>query len=66
MLTVLVDHRQGDDNPREFEIDPTVLAGRVFYIPCIDCNGSGEYELPDYRTIPCVVCKTAGTCPVWI
>lgn len=63
----LVWHRTMDGAPHaNHNVTTGEIRARVFFVGCIECDGSGAYRLPDDTTIPCVLCKTSGLLPVWI
>lgn len=64
MRVVLV-YQQTHDNPiAGLRISDEDVLNGVAYITCRDCDGTGEFELPDDTKITCVVCKGSGREPV--
>jgi hypothetical protein len=63
----LVWHRSMDGAPyARHDVTIEEACARVFFVTCIECDGTGQYRLPDDETVPCVLCKTSGLLPVWL
>lgn len=68
MAEAWVYHRTmvGPDPHTIHTVTEAEIRARVFEVSCIECEGTGQFELPDGGLIPCVLCKTSGKLPVWI
>ncbi len=64
MLPVTVFKQVYDDTQAEMTLSPEEIDFGFTRIPCADCDGTGQFTLPDDTQEPCVCCK--GTGWLWV